>query len=97
MLIPLQEALDLIEAADVVKLLDSDGYIRPMIYTEGLNGEPDNEVMYVGWEDDGQEFAMKVNEGENLQVERDGHKLTFIDNEGDPFELHLFREIPVLV
>ena len=45
MLINLQEALDLVEAADVVKLLDGDGFIRPQIYTEGINGEPDNEVM----------------------------------------------------
>lgn len=97
MLIPLQEALDLIEAADVVKLVNGDEIIRPMIYTEGLNGESDNEVMYVGWEDDGEEFAIKVSEGENLEVERDGHKLTFIDTDGEPFELHLFREVPVLV
>lgn len=97
MLIPLQEALDLIESSDVVKLLDQSTYIRPEISLSDINGDVDNEVMYVGWEEDGNEFAMKVPEGENVEVERDGHKLTFIDNEGEPFELHLFREVPILV
>ena len=52
MKIPLQEALDLIEASDVVKLLDGSSFILPHITTEGTNG--------------------------------------------DPFELHLFREVPIL-
>jgi hypothetical protein len=32
-----------------------------------------------------------VPEQDNEKIERDGHKLTFIDNEGEPFELHLFN------
>lgn len=96
MKIKLQEALDLIQAADVVKLLDFDDYIRPQVYTEGINGEHDNEVMFVTWEEDNQEFSIKVSESENNEVERDGHKLTFIDTDGQPFELHLFREVPII-
>jgi hypothetical protein len=96
MKINLQEALDLIGAADVVKLRDNDGYILPQIFVEGANGDPRNEVMYVSWEDDRNEFGFRVTEGENLEVERDGHKLTLTDSEGDPFELHLFREVPIL-
>jgi hypothetical protein len=96
MKIKLQEALDLIEAADVVKLLDMDGYILPQIFVEGTCGVSDNEVMYVSWEDEGQEFGFRVAEGENLEVERDGHKLVLVDSEGEPFELHLFREVPIL-
>lgn len=97
MKIPLQDALDLVDSADVVKLLSMDNYIRPMIYIEGINNDPSNEVMYIRWEEDDQEFAIQVPEGENAEVERDGHKLTFIDDEGEPFELHLFREVPILV
>ena len=93
MKIKLQEAIDLINAADVVKL---NGYITPSISIEEINGDPINEVMYVNWEDEGLQFNLWVIEENNVEVERDGHKLTLIDDEGDPFELHLFREVPIL-
>ena len=96
MKIELQEALDLIESADVVKLLDGDGYITPHITTDEIRGDYDNEVMIVTWDEDGQDYAIRVPEQDNEKVEREGHKLTFVDNEGEPFELHLFREVPIL-
>ena len=96
MKIKLQEALDLLNAADVVKLLDMDGFIIPTINFDDITGDPLNEIMYVSWEDDRNEFGFRVTEGENTEVERDGHKLTFIDSEGNPFELQLFREVPIL-
>lgn len=97
MRIPLQEALDRIESSDVVKLLDQSTYVRAQVYTKGANGDSENEVLYVGWEEDGNEFAIKAAEGENKEVEADNHKLIFIDTEGESFELHLFREVPILV
>ncbi len=96
MKIELQDALDLIESADVVKLLHGDGYIIPHITTDEIRGDYDNEVMIVTWDEDGQDYAIRVPEQDNEKVERDGHKLTFMDNEGEPFELHLFREVPIL-
>ena len=96
MKIELQYALDLIESADVVKLLDGDGYIIPHITTDDIRGDYDNEVMIVTWDEDGQDYAIRVPEQDNEKVEREGHKLTFVDNEGEPFELHLFREVPIL-
>ena len=96
MKIELQYALDLIESADVVKLLDGDGYITPHITTDDIRGDYDNEVMIVTWDEDGQDYAIRVPEQDNEKVEREGHKLTFVDNEGEPFELHLFREVPIL-
>ena len=96
MKIELQDALDLIESADIVKLLDGDGYIIPHITTDEIRGDYDNEVMIVTWDEDGQDYAIRVPEQDNEKVERDGHKLTFMDNEGEPFELHLFREVPIL-
>lgn len=96
MKIPLQEALDLIESSDAVKLLDGDGYILPHITTDDIRGDYDNEVMLVTWDEDGQDFAIRVPEEGNKTVERDGHKLIFCDNEGETFELHLFREVPIL-
>jgi len=96
MKIELQDALDLIESADVVKLLDGDGYITPHITTDDIRGDYDNEVMIVTWDENGQDYAIRVPEQDNEKVEREGHKLTFVDNEGEPFELHLFREVPIL-
>jgi hypothetical protein len=96
MKIELQYALDLIESADIVKLLDGDGYITPHITTDDIRGDYDNEVMIVTWDEDGQDYAIRVPEQDNEKVEREGHKLTFVDNEGEPFELHLFREVPIL-
>jgi hypothetical protein len=96
MKIELQDALDLIESADAVKLLDGDGYIIPHITTDEIRGDYDNEVMIVTWDEDGQDYAIRVPEQDNEKVEREGHKLTFVDNEGEPFELHLFREVPIL-
>ena len=97
MKIPLQDALDLIESADVIKLLDGDSHTRILTFTNPVKGEPDNEVLYVSWEDwEGLEYNFRVCESENAEVERDGHKMTFIDDEGEPFELHLFREVPIL-
>lgn len=97
MKIKLQEALDLIHSADVVKLLHMDCFIIPIINFDLINGDPLNEFMYVSWEDNRDEYGIRVTEGKNTEVERDGHKLTFIDNEGNPFELQLFREVPILV
>ncbi len=91
MKIELQEALDLIEAANLVKLVNGNGYITPHITTDGVRGDYDNEVMLVTWDQDGQNYAVRVPEQDNEKIERDGHKLTFIDNEGEPFELHLFN------
>lgn len=97
MKIKLQEALDLLNAADVVKLTDVDGFITPSISTCEITNDALNEVMYVHWHDDHYEFGFRVTEGDNTEVERDGHKLTFIDSEGEPFELQIFREVPILV
>ena len=96
MKIELQEALDLTESADVVKLLDGDGYITPHITTDEIRGDYDNEVMLVTWDEDGQDYAIRVPEEGNKEIEREGHKLVFTDDEGEPFELHLFREVPIL-
>lgn len=92
MKIKLQEALDLVASADVVKL---DYCIRPNVDFAEITGEPDNQVMFLTWEEDDQEYAIKVPESDNLEVERDGHKLTFTDEEGEPFEIHLFHEVPI--
>lgn len=98
MKIKLKEALDLLNSADVVKLRDNGFYIHPeYIGIEEETGKPDNRVVYFGWENEGQEFCICVNEEGNDEVERDGHKLFFKDNEGEIVEFQIFREVPILV
>ena len=96
MKIELQEALDLIESADVVKLLDGDGYITAHITTEGIINDSDNPVMIVSWRNDKWKMSLRVIEEGNEMIDREGHTLIFTDDEGEPFELHLFREVPIL-
>ena len=96
MKIKLQEALDLINSADVVRLIQHNGYVCPHISIDGVVNDPRNEVMLVTWEDRRDEYGFRVVEEGNNEVERDGHKLIMTDEEGDAFELHLFREVPIL-
>jgi len=96
MKIQLDEALNLIESADVVRLTDGHHFHVPHISVEGANGNPENEVMIVTWSDEQFNFAFKVIEENNSEVERNGNKLSMIDSEGEPFELQLFRMTPIL-
>ena len=96
MKIKLQEALDLIQAADVVKVTDMDSYFEPNISFSDVEGKPDNEFMYVGWHDEHDEFGARFLEGHNDEVERDGNRVVIIDSEGSEFEFNLFRLVPVL-
>jgi len=47
MKIKLQEALDLIQAADVVKVTDMDSYFEPSISFSDIENKPANEFMYL--------------------------------------------------
>jgi len=92
MKIKLQEALDLVHSADFVKL----GSILLQVQVEEITGDPDNEVLYVKWEDDYNEFCLKAPEKLNSEIERSGHNLIFFDTEGNPFTVSLFRETAIL-
>lgn len=96
MKIKLQEALDLIRAADVVKLTDMDSFFEPNISFSDVENKPDNEFMYVSWHDEHDEFGARFLEEGNAEVERDGNKIVIIDSEGSEFEFNLFRLVPVL-
>jgi hypothetical protein len=96
MKIKLQEALDLIQAADVVRVTDMDGFIEPIISFSDIEGKPDNEFMYMSWDDEHDEFGARFLEEGNEEVERDGNKIAITDSEGSEFEFNLFRLVPVL-
>ena len=92
MKIKLQEALDLIESADVVKVKHGDYYPHAEVFINPVNDSPDKEVLYL----ETREYAFRVCESGNAKVKRDGHKLTFKNDAGYPLELHLFKEVPIL-
>jgi hypothetical protein len=96
MKIKLQEALDLIQAADVVRVTDMDGFIDPRISFSDVEGKPDNEFMYMSWDDEHDEFGARFLEDGNDEVEREGNRIVIVDSEGSEFEFNLFRLVPVL-
>jgi hypothetical protein len=96
MKIKLQEAIDLINTADVVRVTDGDGFIEPHISFSDVEGKSDNEFMYIGWDDDHDEFGARFIEGGNEEVEREGNRIVIVDSEGSEFEFNLFRLVPIL-
>ncbi len=96
MKIKLQEALDLLRTADVVRVTDMDGFIEPRILFSDVEGKPDNEFMYISWDDEHNEFAVRFLEEGNAEVEREGNRIVIVDGEGSEFEFNLFRLVPIL-
>ena len=80
------EAIELIETADVVKINDDDECI---INTHDLAPE-----MTVFWNDEHFEFQVCVQNFDN--IEQNGHILTFIDTEGELFDLYLYNLTPIV-
>jgi hypothetical protein len=55
-----------------------------------LNGEPDNEWLYLSWtEEDGSGFVIKCIEENNQTVKIENNELILTDYEGDEFALTL--------
>lgn len=85
------EAVKLIETADVVKINDDDECV--------INTSPDPDdispELYVFWENiDHEEFSVWANNFDN--IEQNGHVLTFIDSEGELFDLYLYKLAPIV-
>ena len=88
MKISYKEAVELIETADVVKINDDDECV--------INISPDDisPELYVFWENDHEEFSVWANNFDN--IERNGHVLTFVDSEGELFDLYLYKIVPIV-
>jgi hypothetical protein len=81
------EAIELIETADVVKINDDDECV--------INISPDDpSPVYVFWENDHEEFQVWANNFDN--IEQNGHILTFVDTEGELFDLYLYKLVPAV-
>jgi hypothetical protein len=88
--IPLKDAHELIENAAAV-IVNRDALMYAS--TDELNGDADNEFLFVSWTDsDGLEFRIKACEGENQNVKvTDQGDLILVDDEGEEFELTLLK------
>jgi hypothetical protein len=82
------EAVKLIETADVVKINDNENCV---INTSPNDISPE---LYVFWENDHEEFSVWANNFDN--IEQNGHVLTFIDTEGELFDLYLYKLAPIV-
>ena len=82
------EAIELIETADVVKINDDDECV--------INISPDDLApeLTVFWENDHEEYQVSVSNFDN--IEQKGHILTFIDSEGELFDLYLYKLAPIV-
>ena len=86
MKISYKEAVELIETADVVKI-DNDA--ECVINTYDLAPE-----LTVFWNDRYVEFQVCVQNFDN--IEQNGHILTFVDTEGELFDLYLYKLVPAV-
>jgi hypothetical protein len=82
------EAVKLIETADVVKINDGD---KCVINTSPNDLAPE---LTVFWENDHEEYQVSVSNFDN--IEQNGHILTFIDSEGELFDLYLYKLVPAV-
>ena len=48
-----------------------------------LTGERENEFLYLSWEDDGKDFSLKFNEGDNLEAKIEGCCLFLYDTDAN--------------
>lgn len=61
---------------------------------EDLNGDPDNQFLYLSWvDDDARSYAIVVAEGQNQSVTIHGTVMTLTDMEGDRFTITLLTEM----
>jgi len=84
--ITLQNAYSLIANATAI-IIDNDALMYPSLWE--LNGEADNEWLFLKWDDeDGNEYYLKFIE-EEQEIRFDGTSIYMLDSEGDEVKLTL--------
>ena len=90
--ISLEEAYKIIENASAV-IIDESALVYPSLWD--LDGDDDNEFLYLSWEDEGSEYSLKFREGDNREVEVSGCCLFLYDTDADDETCH--TQITILV
>jgi hypothetical protein len=86
--ITLHQAHILLQNASGILISDTPDPLLPC-YAE-LDGNADNEFLYITWQnDDGEHYYVKFAEGENREVTISGCSMFLIDNEGDEVQITL--------
>ena len=91
MKITFQEASDLLNSADIVKLYEGDDVVYPVITFDTVDGS-----VHLSWDTDTDSYDMILSQKDNAEVEREGHALTFVDENGIGVDIELYREVPIL-
>jgi hypothetical protein len=80
--VPLAEAMAIIESASAIVIDNGlDSVIYPSI--SELTGDPENEFMYLSWDDDGTEMSTRFKEENNREVTIAGASIFMEDAEGE--------------
>lgn len=94
--VKVKNILDLINNGNEVYIVNEDAY-ADIISESSITNEADNEVLYLGWENYGNDYRIKFTEfGLNNAIIEDGD-LIIEDNEGEVIRLMLYKRIKVNV
>lgn len=78
--ITLKEAFQILEDASAV-IIDDSTLVYPSL--SELEDDDSNEFMYLSWDDEGLEYNVKFDEGDNQEVKISGSSIFLIDTEGE--------------
>ena len=86
MKVPLAKVIKILNEASSVIFGDDGALVYLSMDEHDLTGDPENQFMYVEWNDE--QSNTHFNEGENQEVEVVGTSLFLVDYEGDTFQIN---------
>jgi len=90
--ITLKEAYAILENASAV-IIDDNALVYPSLWE--LDGDPENQFLYLSWENEGHDYSLKFCEGDNTEVAVVGSSLFLYDTDADDETCH--TQITILV
>ena len=92
MKIPLQKAFEILQDASAV-IINDQIVVYPCL--ADLDGDETNEFLSIAWDEDGLEYILKFNEGDNQEVEVIGSSMFLYDT--DTMDENDYTHITILV
>jgi hypothetical protein len=78
--ITLKEACDILENASAI-IIEDNVVVYPSLYE--LEDDDTNEFLYVQWDNEGDVYSLKFNEGDNQEVEVIGSSMFLYDTDAE--------------
>lgn len=78
--VTLKEAYYILSLASAV-IINESTVVYPSLWE--LTGEGENEFLYLSWEDEGRDYSLKFNEGDNLEAKIEGCCLFLYDTDAN--------------